>query len=75
MAALRKNWAGSCLAVFTIIAGSFVCVAGTFVSIKVSGAMTTAIPTAIVTNCCRLLYLQLIVEAYKDGLVGKPFTC
>ncbi len=45
--ALRENWVGSCLAVLTIIAGGFVCVAGTFVSIKVSRAMTTAILIAL----------------------------
>jgi len=39
------------LAVMTILAGAFICVAGTYVSIK------------------------LISDAYKTGLVGKPFTC
>ncbi|KAL4267626.1 amino acid/polyamine transporter 2 family protein [Pleurotus pulmonarius] len=39
------------LAVLTIVAGAFICVAGTYVSIK------------------------LISDAYRDGLVGKPFTC
>ncbi|KAJ7102194.1 amino acid transporter [Mycena belliarum] len=43
---------GQCvLAVFTIVSGAFICVAGTYVSIK------------------------LIDDAYKDGLVGKPFSC
>ncbi|KAF8078414.1 transmembrane amino acid transporter protein-domain-containing protein [Lyophyllum atratum] len=39
------------LAVMTILAGAFICVAGTYVSIK------------------------LINDAYKAGIVGKPFTC
>jgi len=41
----------SSLAVATILAGAFICVAGTYVSIK------------------------LIDDAYKNDLVGKPFTC
>ncbi|TFY80422.1 hypothetical protein EWM64_g3594 [Hericium alpestre] len=49
--ALKRRWKGTTLAIATIIAGSFICVAGTYVSIK------------------------LIVDAYKSGTVGKPFTC
>ncbi|CAL1705083.1 unnamed protein product [Somion occarium] len=48
---LKRRWFGTTLAVLTIVAGAFICVAGTYVSIK------------------------LIVDAYRDGLVGKPFTC
>lgn len=36
MQALKKRWIGTTLAVLTIIAGAFICVAGTYVSIKVS---------------------------------------
>ncbi|KAJ7139857.1 transmembrane amino acid transporter protein-domain-containing protein [Mycena epipterygia] len=55
---LKGGWQGirrrpvlASLAVFTIVVGAFICVAGTYVSIK------------------------LINDAYKDGLVGKPFSC
>lgn len=34
--ALRRRWSGTAMAVFTILAGSFMSVAGTYVSIKVS---------------------------------------
>ncbi|KAI0094603.1 amino acid transporter [Irpex rosettiformis] len=50
-AALKQRWVGTMLAVLTILAGGFICVAGTYVSVK------------------------LIVDAYKDHLVGRPFTC
>ncbi|EKM60924.1 uncharacterized protein PHACADRAFT_156049 [Phanerochaete carnosa HHB-10118-sp] len=49
--ALKRRKFGTTLAVLTILAGAFICVAGTYVSIK------------------------LIVDAYKAGAVGKPFTC
>ncbi|KAI0703170.1 amino acid transporter [Earliella scabrosa] len=49
--ALRRRWFGTTLAVLTVLAGAFMCVAGTYVSIK------------------------LIVDAYREGIVGKPFTC
>ncbi|KAI0361799.1 hypothetical protein OH77DRAFT_1418059 [Trametes cingulata] len=49
--ALKRNWVGTTVASSTVLAGSFMCVAGTYVSIK------------------------LIVDAYRDGLVGRPFTC
>ncbi|KZW03609.1 hypothetical protein EXIGLDRAFT_664187 [Exidia glandulosa HHB12029] len=49
--ALRRRWGMTVLSILTIIAGAFICVAGTYVSIK------------------------LIVDAYRNGLVGKPFTC
>ncbi|KAJ7919166.1 transmembrane amino acid transporter protein-domain-containing protein [Mycena leptocephala] len=48
---IRRQPGQAALAVFTILVGAFVCVAGTYVSIK------------------------LINDAYKDGLVGKPFSC
>ncbi|KAK7693722.1 hypothetical protein QCA50_003294 [Cerrena zonata] len=48
---LRRRWGGTLVATLTIIAGAFICVAGTYISIK------------------------LIVDAYRGGLVGKPFTC
>jgi len=48
---MGKHRGGCLLAVFTILVGAFICVAGTYVSIK------------------------LIDDAYKDGLVGKPFSC
>ncbi|KAF9068012.1 transmembrane amino acid transporter protein-domain-containing protein [Rhodocollybia butyracea] len=49
--ALRNRPIGFTVAILTIAAGAFICVAGTYVSI------------------------QLIVDAYKEGLVGVPFTC
>ncbi|KAI0765118.1 amino acid transporter [Fomes fomentarius] len=49
--ALARRWVGTTIAVLTILAGAFMCVAGTYVSIK------------------------LIVDAYHQGIVGKPFTC
>ncbi|KAF8213340.1 transmembrane amino acid transporter protein-domain-containing protein [Mycena galopus ATCC 62051] len=48
---IRRKPGQAALAVLTIFVGAFVCVAGTYVSIK------------------------LINDAYKDGLVGKPFSC
>ncbi|TFK40967.1 transmembrane amino acid transporter protein-domain-containing protein [Crucibulum laeve] len=48
---LWRRPGGLILAVLTILAGAFICVSGTYVSIK------------------------LINDAYRDGLVGKPFTC
>ncbi len=33
---LKKHWFGTLLAVLTILAGAFICVAGTYVSVKVS---------------------------------------
>ncbi|KAJ7655085.1 transmembrane amino acid transporter protein-domain-containing protein [Mycena polygramma] len=50
-AGIRQRPGQCALAVFTILIGAFICVAGTFVSIK------------------------LIHDAYRDGLVGKPFSC
>ncbi|KAJ7630676.1 transmembrane amino acid transporter protein-domain-containing protein [Roridomyces roridus] len=47
----RRHPVGLLIAVFTVLAGAFICVAGTYVSIK------------------------LIVDAYREGLVGKPFSC
>ncbi|KAI0639244.1 amino acid transporter [Trametes polyzona] len=51
LAALKRRWIGTTLASSTVFAGAFMCVAGTYVSIK------------------------LIADAYRDGLVGRPFTC
>ncbi|KAL0950929.1 hypothetical protein HGRIS_007685 [Hohenbuehelia grisea] len=50
-AAWRNEKFQATLAFLTILAGAFICVAGTYVSIK------------------------LIADAYRDGIVGKPFTC
>ncbi|KAI8995478.1 amino acid transporter [Trametes punicea] len=49
--ALKRRWIGTLLAVSTVLAGAFMCIAGTYVSAK------------------------LIADAYREGLVGKPFTC
>ncbi|KIK71228.1 hypothetical protein GYMLUDRAFT_211249 [Collybiopsis luxurians FD-317 M1] len=49
--ALSARPVGLILAVLTVLAGAFICIAGTYVSI------------------------QLIVDAYKEGIVGSPFTC
>ncbi|KAJ7225780.1 transmembrane amino acid transporter protein-domain-containing protein [Mycena pura] len=48
---IREHLGQCALALFTILVGAFVCVAGTYVSIK------------------------LINDAYREGIVGKPFTC
>lgn len=48
--ALRKMWFGSCLAVLTIISGAFVCVAGTFVSIKVRWSWGDVVDMLIVAD-------------------------
>ncbi|KAA1468635.1 hypothetical protein DENSPDRAFT_863722 [Dentipellis sp. KUC8613] len=47
----KRRPVGTMLAILTILAGAFICVAGTYVTIK------------------------LIVDAYKSGTVGHPFTC
>ncbi|KAI0778022.1 transmembrane amino acid transporter protein-domain-containing protein [Trametes elegans] len=49
--ALKRRWIGTTLASATVLAGAFMCIAGTYVSIK------------------------LISDAYRDGTVGRPFTC
>ena len=36
-AGLKKRWRGTTLSVLTVIAGAFICVAGTYVSVKASG--------------------------------------
>ncbi|KAH9918718.1 amino acid transporter [Epithele typhae] len=51
LAAWQRRWGMAALAGATVLAGAFMCVAGTYVSVK------------------------LIVDAYREGLVGKPFTC
>jgi amino acid permease len=51
MDGLKQRPSGTTIAVLTVIAGAFICVAGTYVSIK------------------------LIVGAYADGQVGRPFVC
>lgn len=71
-AALKRKWGQTILAVLTIAAGAFICVAGTFVSIKVSNICAVEAEFLWMTD---RFFFQLIVEAYKDGLVGKPFTC
>ncbi|CDO72388.1 hypothetical protein BN946_scf184977.g87 [Trametes cinnabarina] len=48
---LKRKWIGTLLATSTVLAGAFICIAGTYVSAK------------------------LIADAYRQGLVGKPFTC
>lgn len=55
------------LSMLTILAGAFICVAGTFVSVKVSRALKQ-----------RFIPLnppQLIIAAHESGIIGKPFTC
>ncbi|KAJ3990506.1 transmembrane amino acid transporter protein-domain-containing protein [Lentinula detonsa] len=42
---------GTTVAILTILAGAFTCVAGTYVSV------------------------QLIINAYREGIVGSPFIC
>ncbi|KAI0035925.1 amino acid transporter [Vararia minispora EC-137] len=50
-AELKRRWVGTALAVLTILAGAFICIAGTYVSVK------------------------LIITAYQNGQVGRPFSC
>ncbi|EIM82819.1 uncharacterized protein STEHIDRAFT_102221 [Stereum hirsutum FP-91666 SS1] len=62
------------IAILTIIAGGFMCVAGTYVSVKASLSLQCfdhLVSLVAEANCA----LQLIVDAYKSGTVGKPFTC
>ena len=47
----KKKWPQAALAAATFLAGAFICVAGTYVTIRA------------------------IVEAYRSGEVGKPFSC
>jgi hypothetical protein len=47
----RRKWPQTVLAVLTFLAGAFICVAGTYVTVRA------------------------IVIAYRDGAVGKPFSC
>ncbi|KAJ4486381.1 transmembrane amino acid transporter protein-domain-containing protein [Lentinula aciculospora] len=49
--AIRERPLGTTVAILTILAGAFICVAGTYVSV------------------------QLIINAYREGIVGSPFTC
>ncbi|KAI9726720.1 MAG: hypothetical protein M1834_008655 [Cirrosporium novae-zelandiae] len=49
--ALKKAWKMSTLSVLTILAGAFICVAGTYSMIKA------------------------IVDSYREGTVGEPFSC
>ncbi|ESK98400.1 amino acid transporter [Moniliophthora roreri MCA 2997] len=48
---LRRHPIQTTLSVLTILAGAFICIAGTYVSVK------------------------LIDDAYRQGAVGRPFTC
>lgn len=68
----RKGWL--VIAILTIIAGGFMCVAGTYVSVKASLILQCfGHLVSLVAEANRAL--QLIVDAYKSGTVGKPFTC
>ncbi|KAJ3801680.1 transmembrane amino acid transporter protein-domain-containing protein [Lentinula aff. detonsa] len=49
--ALVRRPLGTTVAILTILAGAFTCVAGTYVSV------------------------QLIINAYREGIVGSPFMC
>ncbi|CAK5280114.1 unnamed protein product [Mycena citricolor] len=62
-ASFRKQPAQAALAVFTVVAGAFICVAGTFVSIKESAGPTTV---SYVLNPPA----QLIDDAYKSNLIN-----
>ena len=66
--ALRRRWAGTVVALLTILSGAFICVAGTYVSVKVRGDPL---------HLCLSSYswLQLIADAYAGGTVGRPFAC
>jgi hypothetical protein len=55
-AELKRRWVGTTLAVLTILAGAFISVAGTYVSIKVSRLKVT-----------RLLKL-IVASAYRRGI-------
>jgi hypothetical protein len=68
--AIRRKPVQASIAVLTILAGAFMCVAGTYVSIKVSTTLSSTM-----YNPVSHIPRQLINDAYKDGTVGKPFTC
>jgi hypothetical protein len=70
-AALRERKLGTIIAVLTILAGAFICVAGTYVSIKVSEIRKFASDRRLML----LSMFQLIVVAYETHIVPKPFTC
>lgn len=50
------------------------CVAGTYVSVKVCLSLHSF--DCLVSSLAQANHsLQLIVDAYKSGTVGKPFSC
>ncbi|KAK7058779.1 hypothetical protein VNI00_001403 [Paramarasmius palmivorus] len=51
IAAIKRRPVQAILSVLTILAGAFICVAGTYVTV------------------------ELIDDSYKQGVVGRPFTC
>ena len=65
---IRRRPVGLTLAVLTILAGGFICVAGTYVSIKVRRLFSGQ-------SLQPLTILQLIIDAYASGIVGEPFVC
>lgn len=69
--ALKSRPFGVAFAALTIAAGAFICVAGAYVSVKVSGCSMCAFRCSLRSPRAS----QLIVDAYKEHLVGKPFTC
>jgi hypothetical protein len=69
----RKRPVQTALAVGTVLAGGFICVAGTYVSIKVRSNFLNLFSFWIWAD--RDSVLQLIIEAYQTGTVGQPFTC
>ena len=74
-AALKRRWRSATLAVVTIVAGSFICAAGTYVSVKVGNVKLGVIVFWPLYLMLARVLLQLIVDAYRNHLVGKPFTC
>lgn len=70
MRELKRRFIGTTLALLTILAGAFICVAGTYVFVKVSQIFSLGNGRILSWHV-----LQLINDAYKSGEVGKPFTC
>ena len=72
--ALRTRWIGTTLAVLTIVAGAFICVAGTYVSVEVRSLLRIILwDSVLITGHFR--NMQLIVVAYRSDIVERPFTC
>ena len=61
-ATLKKKWIGASLAVFTIAAGGFMCIAGTYVSVKVSAFSLH--PTLTMSDTWEIANCKCVLEWY-----------